>query len=184
MLVANEVTTTLPRALAKISSNAAMTLVSEPVKPGRSMFVLSEKSASTPCAPEFGEPVEVEVLAVERRLVDLEVARVDDDADRRVDRERRRSRACCASRAGTRSVRSPTVTLSRGRIGVSRSPGVDAVLGQLGLEQRQRHRRAVDRAREALDDVRRRADVILVPVRQDERAVLRRLSARGTRTPG
>ena len=32
---------------------------------------------------ELGEPVQVEVLAVDRRLVDLEVARVDDRADRR-----------------------------------------------------------------------------------------------------
>ena len=66
------------------------------MKPRRSMFVLSANSASTPAAPELGEPVEVEVLAVERRLVDLEVAGVDDRADRRVDRQRDAVRACCA----------------------------------------------------------------------------------------
>ena len=37
---------------------------------------------------ELGEPVEVDVLAVERRLVDLEIAGVDDDAVRRRDRQR------------------------------------------------------------------------------------------------
>ena len=37
---------------------------------------------------ELGEAVQVEVLAVERRLVDLEVAGMDDDADRRRDGER------------------------------------------------------------------------------------------------
>ena len=47
--------------------------------------------------------------------------------------------------------------------------GIDAVLLELGLDERQRHRRAVDRAVEQLDDVRNRADVILVPVREDQR---------------
>ena len=37
---------------------------------------------------ELREAVQVEVLAVERRLIDLEVAGVDDDADRRVNRQR------------------------------------------------------------------------------------------------
>ena len=37
---------------------------------------------------ELGEAVDVEVLAVDRRLIDLEVAGVDDDADRRVDGQR------------------------------------------------------------------------------------------------
>ncbi len=50
-LVANDVTTILPLVLAKISSNAGTTSTSEPVKPGRSMFVLSENSASTPAVP-------------------------------------------------------------------------------------------------------------------------------------
>ena len=37
--------------LVKSSSNASMTSISGPVKPLRSMFVLSANSASTPCAP-------------------------------------------------------------------------------------------------------------------------------------
>ena len=65
-----------------------MTSRSEPVKPRRSAFVLSENSASTPARAQLGEAVQIEGLAVERRLVDLEVARVDDRAGRRVDGER------------------------------------------------------------------------------------------------
>ena len=51
MLVANAVTTSLPRVLANSSSNASTTSYSEPLKPGRSMFVLSPSSTSTPSAP-------------------------------------------------------------------------------------------------------------------------------------
>ena len=58
------------------------------MKPLRSTLVLSDSSASTPGRPELGEPMEVELLAVERRLVDLEVAGVDHDAVRRGDRQR------------------------------------------------------------------------------------------------
>ena len=78
MLEANAATISLPRALVKISSNASTTSRSDPVKPRRSMLVLSANSASTPSRAELREAVEVEVLAVERRLVDLEVAGVDD----------------------------------------------------------------------------------------------------------
>ena len=88
MLDANAATISLPGALVKISSKASTTSRSEPVKPRRSMFVLSANSASTPFAAELREPVHVEMLAVERRLVDLEVAGVDDDAGRRMDGER------------------------------------------------------------------------------------------------
>ena len=44
---------------------------------------------------ELREPMDVEVLAVERRLVDLEVAGVDDDATA-CGSPAPRSRACCA----------------------------------------------------------------------------------------
>ena len=47
---------------------------------------------------ELGEAVDVEMLAVDRRLIDLEVAGVDDDADRACGWRARRSPACCASR--------------------------------------------------------------------------------------
>src|ERR687888_76392 len=65
MLDANAATISLPVALVKISSNASMTSRSE-----------------------LREAVDVEVFAVDWRLIDLEIAGVDDDADRRADRER------------------------------------------------------------------------------------------------
>ena len=98
----------------KISSKASVTSSSEPVKPLRSTLVLSASSTSTPAAPSCGEPVEVDVLAVERRLVDLEVAGVD--------RPRRaassiasatQSGMLCVTRRNS-IVNAPTVTRSRG----------------------------------------------------------------------
>ena len=47
--------------------------------------------------------------------------------------------------------------------------GVDAVLFELRLDERQRHRRAVDRAVEQRHHVRHGADVILVAVGEDQR---------------
>ena len=60
------------------------------------MFVLSQNNASTPSSAELREAVQVEVLAVERRLVDLEVAGVEEDALPACGWPARRSRACCA----------------------------------------------------------------------------------------
>ena len=51
----------------------------------------------------------------------------------------------------------------------SASRAVDAVLLELRLDERQRQRRAVDRAVDERQHVRHGADVILVPVRQHER---------------
>ncbi len=67
-------------------------------------------------------------------------------------------------------VKSPTVKRSRGRTGTRRLRDVDAVLGQLRLDQRERHRRAVDRPGELLHDVGHGADVVFVAVRQHERS--------------
>ena len=115
MLDANAATISRPVALVKISSNASTTSRSDPVKPRRSMFVLSANSASTPAAPSSREAVHVEVLAVDRRLIDLEVAGVDDDADRRVNGERDAVRHAVrdADELDRRTGRS--VTRSRGR---------------------------------------------------------------------
>ena len=115
---------------------------------------------------ELGEAVQVEVLAVDRRLIDLEVAGVDDDADRRRDGQRH---------AVGHAVRDAD-ELDRERPDGDRLPrldrlqpvaGVDAVLLELRLDQRQRHGGAVDRAVEQRHHVRDGADVILVAVRQD-----------------
>ena len=50
--------------------------------------------------------------------------------------------------------------------------GIDGVLLELGLDQRQRHGRAVDRSVEQRQHVRHGADVVLVAVRQDQRTHL------------
>ena len=47
--------------------------------------------------------------------------------------------------------------------------GIDAVLFELGLDEGECHRRAVDRSVEQLEHVRDGADVILVPVGQNQR---------------
>ena len=56
---------------------------------------------------------------------------------------------------------------------------LDAVFGQLRFDERQRQRRAVDRAVDVGQHVRDGADVILVSVRQHERGGAA-LSAAGT----
>ena len=66
-------------------------------------------------------------------------------------------------------VNGPIVTTSRGLTVLSRSLRVDLVLVELRLDERERHRGAVDRAVEERQHVRHRADVILVAVRQHER---------------
>ena len=96
MLVANAVTTSLPRVLANSSSNASTTSYSEPREPGPLDVRAVAEQHEHALRAELGEPVEVEVLAVERRLVDLEIPRVDDRADRGLDRQRQRVRECCA----------------------------------------------------------------------------------------
>ena len=68
-----------PVALVKISSKASTT---SQLRAGERRadrrWCCRRSSASTPCGAELGEAMEVEVLAVERRLVDLEVAGVHD----------------------------------------------------------------------------------------------------------
>ncbi len=65
-------------------------------------------------------------------------------------------------------VNGPTVTRSRGRTTCS-DRAVEAVLLELRLDERERERRAVDRAVDERQHVRHAADVILVAVRQHER---------------
>ncbi len=66
-------------------------------------------------------------------------------------------------------VNGPTVTVVARLDGLQPIAGVDAVLLELRLDERQRHGRAVDRAVEQRHHVRHGADVILVAVRQHER---------------
>ena len=83
----------------------------------------------------------------------------------------------CVTRMNS-SVNGPTVTVSRGLTRLQAVAGVDAVLVELGLDERQRHRRAVDRAVEERHHVRHGADVVLVPVRQDQRLDVSRRASR------
>jgi hypothetical protein len=116
---------------------------------------------------ELGEPVDVEVLAVNRRLVDLEVAGVDDDPRRGVNRD------CHAIRHAVRDAYELDLERAHGDALARRyryeHAAIEAVLLQLRLDQRQRQRRAVDRAGDERRDVGHPADVIFVPVRQDQR---------------
>ena len=64
--------------------------LSLPVGPSASMFVESLMRSVTPASPSSREALGVEVLAVGRRLVELEVAGVDDHARVGGDGERRR----------------------------------------------------------------------------------------------
>ena len=67
-------------------------------------------------------------------------------------------------------VKGPIVIRSRGRTGTSSMGVAKSVLAQLGLDQREGERRAVDRAMDERRHVRHAADVILVPVGQHQRA--------------
>ncbi len=116
---------------------------------------------------DLGEPVKVEILAVDRRLVDLEVAGVDDQADRRRDRQRHAVRHAVRhadefDREGSNRDRFARPDRLQA-IGV-----IDLVLIELRLEQGERERRSVDRAVEERHHVRHAADVVLVTVGQHE----------------
>jgi hypothetical protein len=70
-----------PGARAKMFANASPTMRSEGVCPGRSALVESESMHSTPSSPTPRDRREVGRAAVDRRLVELEVAGVEDRAE-------------------------------------------------------------------------------------------------------
>ena len=118
---------------------------------------------------ELREAVQVEGLAVERRLIDLEVAGVQQHALRRAHDDRH---------AVGHAVRDAH-ELQRERSDRNRRSGLDLdrlrlerVLLELVLDERQRQRRAVDRAVEMRQHVGHAADVIFVAVRQHQRLQL------------
>ncbi len=117
---------------------------------------------------ELGEPVKIDVLAVERRLIDLEVPGVQHDAVRRLDGQRD---------AVGHAVRHAQ-ELERERADRDALPRLDpdqpsrrllAERLELALDQRERERRAVDRPLDVGQYVSDRADVVLVPVSKDQR---------------
>ena len=118
---------------------------------------------------ELREPVDVEVLPVDRRLVDLEIPGVDDHADRGMNRQRH---------AIGHAVRDADELDREGADGdpIARAHRHErlrvgeAVLAQLRLDQREGERRSVNGTAHQRRHVRHAADVILVAVRQHQRA--------------
>ena len=111
--------------------------------------------------------MEVELLAVDRGLVDLEVAGVDQHAERRVDGQPD------AVRHAVRDAQE--LDLERADLDdVLRPDGPEGVVGEivfveLGADERQRQRRAVDRTIDVRQQVGDGPDVVFVPVREHER---------------
>ncbi len=117
---------------------------------------------------ERREAMQVERVAGERGLIDLEVAGVDQHALRRADDHRHAVRHAVGD-ADELDLERPNrehVARRHRDLAVRR---VDAVLLELGLDQRERQRRAVERTVDERQDVGDRADVILVAVGQDQR---------------
>ena len=119
--------------------------------------------------PVARERVQVERFAIDGSRIDLEIAGVDDDADRRAHRERD---------AIDRAVRDVQILdlewAERGRFAgrdfVQLGRIEQAVLFQFFPHQRERELRAVYRHVEVAENVGDRADVVFVRVREDDRA--------------
>jgi len=117
---------------------------------------------------ELREAVHVEVLAVDRRLVDLEIARVHDDAHGRVNGQRHTVGHAVGDADELHAERADGDALARTHRHERVRAG-EIVLRELRLDERKRQRRPVDRAVDERRHVRHGADVILVTVRQHER---------------
>jgi hypothetical protein len=112
--------------------------------------------------------VNVEVLTVDWRLIDLEIAGVDHDPARRMNGQRH---------AVGDAVRDPDEFdlegADRHAVGGTqrrqpRARHVDAVFHELRLDERERERRAEHRSVDIREDERHAADVVFVAVRQHE----------------
>ena len=142
MLDANAATMIRPVALVKISSNASIDLE---LRAGEAAAIdvgaVGEQRQHAARA-ELGEAVQVEMLAVDRRLVDLEVARMDQRPDRRVDRQRHAVGHAVRHADEFDLERTDRHALARPH---RHEPvrAVEAVLPQFGLDERERQRRGV-----------------------------------------
>src|SRR5262249_41762072 len=117
---------------------------------------------------ELRQTMDVEMLAVDRRLVDLEIAGMDDDADRGADGERD-AIGHAVRHAGEFDV-DRTDGDAIARPGGDEWPAlVDTMLLELWFDQRQRQRRRVDGTIHMPKDVRDSANVVLMTVGEDER---------------
>ena len=110
----------------------------------------------------------VEVLPVDRRLIDLEIARVHDRSRGRVNRQRD------AVGHAVRHAQELDLAVADahplpGLNGHEAIARIDAVLLELRAQKRQRQRRPVDISFDQRPHVRNAADVIFMPVRQQQR---------------
>ena len=114
---------------------------------------------------ELAESDEVGQPPVERGLIELEVSRVDDGADRRADREPDRVRDGVGHRDGFDREGADAAGLDV----VEEQRGREAALAEPLADEAQGEPRAVDGDRPLAEHVRQRADVVLVPVGQEDR---------------
>ena len=122
----------------------------------------------TPSAPSLARIAKSDSLPSTGRVVELEVAGVDDDADRRPEGDPHRVRDRVADPERDDAER-PDLELVAGLEREERVV-VELVLLDLVAEQAAGERRGVDRhARELRQDVRQGADVVLVGVGDEER---------------
>ena len=117
---------------------------------------------------ELCQAMDVDTLAVDRGLIDLEVAGVNDHAVGRLDRERDAVGDAVGDAEELDRERADRDSVARPDRFQPSSSLVIAFI-ELGLDERERQRCAVDRALDGFQHVRHGADVILVPVREHDR---------------
>ena len=120
---------------------------------------------------QFSKRVQVERLVIRRRQIDLEVARMQDDSDRRMDRQRHaiHQRVGHADRHdGEGSQRNAAAGNHLDQVGIIEQ----IVLFELALRQGQRELGSVDGNIQLGEDPRQAADVVFMPMGQKDRADL------------
>ncbi len=118
---------------------------------------------------ELREARDVEMLAVERRLVDLEIARVDNHAFWGVDRQSDAIGDAVGDANELDLEGADRDPLRRSQRGQACGGQVDPVFDELGFDQRQRERRAEDRTIDMRQQVRNSADMVLVAMCEHQR---------------
>ncbi len=121
-----------------------------------------------PRAPELGEAMKIEVLAVDGRLIDLEVARVDEGPDRTVNGHRN-AVGHAVGHPNELHLQLADAYPIAGLDSDEPALGFEAMLPELLCHELQGQRRAVDRPVDVRQHVRHGADVVFVSVRQHER---------------
>jgi hypothetical protein len=164
MLDENAATTSFPCVLVNSSSNDSVTSISEPAI---DVGAVGEERKH-PLRAELREAVQIEMLAVDRRLIDLEIAGMDDRARRRRDRERDAVGHAVGDADEFNRERANRDAIARADR-LQSIAGLDLVLLELRFDEGQRHLRPVDRPVEQRHHMRHGADVILVRVGEHER---------------